>query len=103
MDSRQFDAVAKAAAAGISRRKVLRGLLAVAGGGALVHRTGGESDARLGRCCRREKRFLKRFCSALSGGTCPNVINFSCQKTGPGECEVMDNGECATTEGVSCF
>jgi len=45
MDATRFDRMTKAAATGMSRRQVLRGLLAVTGG-VLVHLTGGESDAR---------------------------------------------------------
>jgi hypothetical protein len=93
--------MAKAAATGMSRRQVLRGLLAVGGSGVLVHLTRGESDARLSRCCRQEKRFAKQFCSAFTGGTCPNVIDFSCEKTGPGQCEV-NTFECATKDGALC-
>src|SRR5215216_5496831 len=63
MEAFQFDTMAKAAATGVSRRQVLRGLLATAGGGTLVHLTGGESDARLSRCCWRAKQAAEDQCS----------------------------------------
>ena len=101
MDAPRCDRMTKAAATGMGRRQVLHGLLAVAGGGVLIHLTGGESEARLSRCCQQQKRVLKQLCSATTGGLCPNVINFVCVKTGPGACDVP-TFECATTDGAKC-
>src|SRR5215211_810849 len=100
MDATQLDAIAKAAATEVGRRQVLRGLLATAGGGILVHRTSDESAAR-NRCCRRQKRLAKQDCFNFTEGDCPRVTNFSCEKTGPGTCEVI-SFNCENKAGVRC-
>jgi hypothetical protein len=101
MEASQFDTMAKAAATGVSRRQLLRGLLAAAGGATLLHFTGGVGEARLSRCCRRAKQAAKEQCSVATGGRCPQVISFSCQKIGPGTCKVITLN-CATNGGAVC-
>ena len=101
MDGSRFDTMAKAAATGVSRRQVLRGLLATVGGATVLQLTGGESEARLSRGCRRAKRALKELCIQNTAGACPVVINFSCVKKSSGMCEGT-TFFCATTSGFPC-
>ena len=100
MDAQRFDRMTKAAATGMSRRQVLRSVLAVAGGGELVHITGGESGART-RCCRQAKRAAQQGCFERTGGACPFVIDFACEKTGPGTCQVIRLA-CVDKDGNRC-
>src|SRR5688572_11709659 len=88
MTEQTLDRVARALATGLPRRAVLKTVAAAGGGGVVAHFTGDESAARLSRCCRERKRTAKALCSVLSSGDCPRVRNFSCVKTGPGECNV---------------
>jgi hypothetical protein len=101
MQASRFDTITKAAATGVTRRQVLRGLLATTGGGTLIHLTGDESDARLSRCCQRKKREAKQDCFNFTEGNCPKLIDFSCVKTGRRTCETVAFG-CTTKDGVRC-
>jgi hypothetical protein len=101
MDARRFDAMARASVPGMSRRRVLRGLLAGAGGSVLVHLTGGESmAARFQRCCERRRREAKDFCVDQGGPTCNRLYDFECHRTESGRCSL--EWRCATSDGTFC-
>jgi hypothetical protein len=101
MDARRFDAMAQATVTGMSRRRVLRGLLAGAGGSVLVQLTGGESmAARFQRCCQRRRREARDICVRLGGETCNRLYDFECHRTDPGRCSL--EWRCATSDGTLC-
>jgi hypothetical protein len=83
MDAQRFDTVAKALAYGTSRRRVVRGMVAGIGGGALIGLTGRQASAGR-RCCRRARRAAKRECQEIGEGCSPD--NFTCTNNGDGTC-----------------
>ena len=82
MDARQFDSVTKALAHDTTRRRVLRGLVAGIGGGALIGLTGRPASA--GKCCQQKHRDARAECRTFGKGCSPD--NFSCTENGDGTC-----------------
>ena len=62
MDAHRFDTVVKALRTDTTRRRMLRGLVAGMGGGALVHLTERAVPA-AGKCCAETRKFARTFCA----------------------------------------
>jgi uncharacterized protein YjbI with pentapeptide repeats len=83
MEARRFDAVTKALG---TRRRVLRGLVAGIGGGALIGPTGRQASA--DECCKELHKRLKADCQACGG----HLSKFDCGKTqSPGTCGALSD------------
>jgi hypothetical protein len=82
MGAHRFDTVAKALAHGTTRRRVLRGLVAGIGGGAVIALTGHQASA--GKCCARAYKDAKAECRNMRKGCTPD--NFECTEQADGMC-----------------
>ncbi|MCD6058930.1 MAG: hypothetical protein K0Q89_2460 [Thermomicrobiales bacterium] len=109
MDNQRFDELTRAWADGPhglvlsgmqTRRRVIRGLLAVAGGGAVAQLA--KSGVAAGKCCAQKRKNAKENCQQKAGGdrAC-RPIYFACEETPYGQCS--SSWSCAGSDDPGCL